>query len=145
MIMPYCDAGIHHRHFLSIQKIGATGILRGTGIPFQWANETRFYPDSLVNKEDLQLGLNDFGYPISLGKGNLTLGEGIALLADLQKMPFEKEKEAVKNNWNRWGLENFDLGRMVSRAELAVLLDKVIDPFGKKEIDLSGNFKMPGL
>jgi hypothetical protein len=141
MIMPYCDAGIHHPHFLSIQKIGATGILRGTGIPFQWANETRFYPDSLVNKTELVNGLKDFGFPVSLDEGNLTVGEAVILIAELEKNSGKNESEAIRNKWNKWGLQNFNPERYITRAELAVLLEKTIDPFHLKEIDYSGNLK----
>lgn len=60
MLMPYIDAGIHHPQFNSIQRIGATGILRGKGIPYKWANQTRFYPDSTLTEQELLDGLQSF-------------------------------------------------------------------------------------
>ncbi len=60
MIMPYIDAGIHHPQFKSIQRIGATGILKGKGIPFQWANQTWFYPDSTITEKTLLSDLIEF-------------------------------------------------------------------------------------
>jgi hypothetical protein len=45
-IMPYNDVKPDHPYFKSIQRVGATGILRGKPTPHAWANETWFYPDS---------------------------------------------------------------------------------------------------
>ncbi len=48
-LMPYIDVPFGHNHFESIQRIGVTGILKGKGIAYKWANQTWFYPDSVVN------------------------------------------------------------------------------------------------
>lgn len=52
-IMPYFDVPVSHPHFDAVQKIGATGILKGQGVPTGWANRTYFHPDSLVNRAEL--------------------------------------------------------------------------------------------
>lgn len=52
-IMPYFDVPVSHPHFEAVQKIGATGILKGQGVPTGWANRTYFHPDSLVNRTEL--------------------------------------------------------------------------------------------
>lgn len=52
-IMPYFDVSLSHPHFEAVQKIGATGILKGQGVPTGWANRTYFHPDSLVNRTEL--------------------------------------------------------------------------------------------
>ncbi len=41
-IMPYYDVSLSHNYFVAAQKIGATGILKGEGVPFSWANRTLF-------------------------------------------------------------------------------------------------------
>ena len=51
MLMPYIDVDPTHPNFTAIHKIGATGILRGKPIPYKWANQTWFYPDSLVESK----------------------------------------------------------------------------------------------
>ncbi|WP_037351767.1 FAD-dependent oxidoreductase [Sediminibacterium salmoneum] len=52
-IMPYFDVPVSHPHFEAVQRIGATGILKGQGVPTGWANRTYFHPDSLVNRAEL--------------------------------------------------------------------------------------------
>lgn len=140
LIMPYIDAGIHHPHFQSIQKIGATGILRGTGIPFQWANQTWFYPDSSVNTAALMQNLKDFGYAVSLKDRSLTVQDAVELVSTLEKLAGIKTETNVKANWAAWGLYHFNSNRNITRSELAVLLDKTIDPFQLKQPDHAGNF-----
>jgi hypothetical protein len=46
----------------------------------------------------------------------------------------------VQASWVSWGLRSFDLARPLKREELAVLLDKTIDPFNLFEVDHNGNF-----
>ncbi len=56
-LMPYYDVPPTHPQFEAIQRVGASGLLPGKGEPYQWANRTWFYPDSLVNIADLPAGV----------------------------------------------------------------------------------------
>ncbi len=154
MIMPYIDAGINHPHFKSIQKIGAAGILRGKGIPNKWANQTWFYPDSLVSVAALVENFQSFDYKIgSRGEEQLSIGDAADMIYTIAAIstrriknnaaifsPQEKFKKYVKENWMIWGLQNFNNDRKITRAELAVLLDKTIDPFWMRGVNYEGDF-----
>ena len=59
-IMPYIDVPFNHKQFVAIQKIGATGIMKGKGTPFKWANQTWFYPDSFMTVKELAEGLQPY-------------------------------------------------------------------------------------
>jgi hypothetical protein len=147
IIMPYIDGGILHPHFVAIQKIGATGILKGKGIPNAWANQTWFYPDSLVNTQQLQNDFKPFGKVVATGN-NLTISEAIKIVFNTKKQVLKgfsaaNEKlfaQQVTQKWTIWGLGNFDSSRPITRAELAVLLDNTIDPFHQKQINHTGDF-----
>lgn len=52
-IMPYIDCDPNHLAFEAVQKLGAMGILKGTGIPYKWANQTWIYPDSIIHNADI--------------------------------------------------------------------------------------------
>jgi FAD dependent oxidoreductase len=153
MIMPYIDAGINHPHFRSIQKIGATGILRGKGIPYKWANQTWFYPDSLVLVSALTEDIKSFEYTVSLRGEYLTVGDAADFVYSITMISKEriknkgvifssqeKFKKYVKENRSLWGLANFNSDRKITRAELSVLLDKTIDPFWIRGVNYDGNF-----
>ncbi len=61
-LMPYIDVPKEHPHFDAIQRIGATGILRGAGIPYTWANQTWFYPQRPLSEYEFTQGLLSY-YP----------------------------------------------------------------------------------
>jgi hypothetical protein len=60
--MPYLDVSPSDKHFNAVQKIGATGILKGKGLTYKWANQTWFYPNKVLSEYDLLDGLRSV-YP----------------------------------------------------------------------------------
>jgi hypothetical protein len=71
-IMPYYDVKPTNQYFTPIQKIGATGILKGTGQPNAWANRTWFYPDSTIEASTFIKDFNDC-IPLAFTTGNSLL------------------------------------------------------------------------
>lgn len=148
LIMPYLDAGIHHPNFQSIQKIGATGILKGKGVPFQWANQTWFYPDSTVDAASFASDFSAFGKAVTNDGTQLTIADAIATIFNTEKQQLHgfssTDKiiftKTIAAKWAGWNLQNFDANRTITRAELAVLLDRTIDPFNMKPVDHKGDF-----
>jgi hypothetical protein len=156
-IMPYIDIQPGHPHFEAIQKIGATGILKGKGIPFKWANQTWFYPDSVVMTKNLMNDLQSFSKIVYKTESeHLSIKDAINIVHQLSKtfeVNIRKTKDAdqllnsrnlvgfVRQNWSKWGLKNYDITRKITRSELAVLLNNSIDPFTLQQVDHKGYFK----
>jgi hypothetical protein len=153
-IMPYIDAGIHHPQFEAIQKIGATGLLRGKGIPYQWANQTWFYPDSTVQAALFIKHYNEFDStnfkPIA---ALLTIQDALAIIYQSGKklriklagnktgsIRFVDFQKYIQSHWKHWGLDNYQVERPLLRKELAVLFNNTIDPFTRKQVDWEGRF-----
>ena len=136
-IQPFVDIKTSHPSFISIQKVGACGILKGTGINIGWENKTLFYPEKKLEKDDLD-GLKDYYdlalYPFpektsieNVFKWIKRVDEKISLnLQDLDK------------EWKRLGLKNYLLKRNINKAEFAVLIDNFLDPFYRFNIDYNG-------
>lgn len=150
-LLPYIDIQLEDPHFMAIQRIGATGILRGTGIPFQWANQTWFYPDSLVQGEELKRNLKsyDLTFFIEL-KEDVMIEDAIRLsfaLMEHQKMnnrniDFAEFSTEVEKDWEPvFQLSNFNLQRGITRRELAVFLDHINTLFQTQKIDFYGHWK----
>ncbi len=139
-IMPYYDVKPSHPHFTAIQKIGATGILRGKGEPYQWANRTWFYPDSPVVSKTFADHFRPFADVNTNAGEYLTVGDAITVVQQFNRISNESLTVYIEKNWQQWGLQHFEKARTISRAELAVLLDKTIDPFHMKPVDHEGNF-----
>jgi hypothetical protein len=140
-LMPYIDVTPANPHFEAIQKIGATGILRGTGIPYKWANQTWFYPDSLIETSVFIKDVNEFeklnsSFIRSIPQGKLKIRDAYNIIKEMKKNISVENVEAA---WANWGLQNFDENRYIMRYELAVMLNKLVDPFSKK-IDYNGIF-----
>lgn len=150
-LMPYYDVKPTDPHFTSIQRIGATGMLKGKGIPFQWANQTWFYPDSaIISATFLKDWKEVTGMEINSTENKLIIGEALKYAylaaANNPKAPFHGYKseqqflEAVAREWSNWALKDFDVNRTITRRELSVMLDHTIDPFHSMPVDHHGKF-----
>ncbi len=144
-IMPYLDVLYNHPHFSSIQKIGATGILRGTGIPYKWANQTWFYPDSTI---EITTFLKDFNLyqPLVFKTKNkwltiINLFEIIALQQSWLKKDFVETIARLQKSWTDAGLKELDLNRSIKRFEAAVMINKWLKPFETSAVNHLGNFR----
>lgn len=133
-IMPYQDVSPDDPSFESIQKIGATGILKGEGIPFKWANKTLFYPDSIVAVKPLLKDLAS--YDARLVNFNITEEQ---LTAESLLSLFNQILEKLEIN-PRIETKIQPTELLISRKELAKHLDEFLNPFDLKPVNLQGEF-----
>ena len=153
-IMPYYDVSLSHNYFVAAQKIGATGILKGEGVPFSWANRTLFHPDSLVNRFALIKDLADFYLLPSTNKTHLTLLEAIDIIIEIAKKNNLQQKQStwnfnnkkmlsdqIQNAWKQWKFGSFKTDMALTRIQFAQLFDATINPFELQQIDHNGKIK----
>lgn len=143
-LMPYLDLPPGDAHFKAIQRIGATGILKGKGMNSGWKNETWFMADSLVQTSELSRGLLEFDsrFNVFFKEEKLTIKAAFGLISDLGKRcrkPVDLSPD-MQTDWNACGLDNFDPGRYITKKEISVLLDRFIDPFRLKDVDHTGKY-----
>jgi len=158
-IMPYFDVPLSHPHFEAVQKIGATGILKGQGVPTGWANRTYFHPDSLVKRNELVNDLVPY-YPIKNNQQkNIRLSEAIDLIIQMAvdnkfvdtnqlkisasnyKWNFQNKAlltQQIQQAWVFWKLGYFNINMQLTRLEFAVLFNATIDPFNLKQVNHQG-------
>ncbi len=154
-LMPYADVHSSDPHFTAIQRVGATGLLRGKGQPNAWANRTWFYPDSTLLVEQFLQGIPAEMLSSSQSKQEdlavpLTIEQSLYWIAQLRQqaartakssMPLwepQKLQELSQANWQQWRLSDFNLQRAITRRELAVLLDALFDPFSTYAVNHQG-------
>ena len=135
-IMPYLDLPKDHRHFKAVQRIGATGILRGEGRNVGWANQTWFRTEDPLLAEEI-FHEEFHNVPLGLGKGPVKVGELFSVLKGLG-LPVNPD---IASWWNSLGLENYDEGRVITRLEAAVVIDAAVDPFWMFGVDYEGNLR----
>ena len=152
-LLPYLDVPPSHPQFARIQRVGATGILKGRGLPHRWANQTWFYPDFPIDAASLQKGLAEFepaGVAAADGRP-LTVAEAAAMVIDYRTALLKKdqarfatlEKAKARSGselWSALSLGAWTPERLATRAEVAALVDELLDPFTLKPIDHRGRF-----
>lgn len=126
-LLPLFDIKPDEEGFVELQKIAATGILKTEGEPYKWANRTWIYPDKTMSEKELSEGLNSFNPFVAISTSDKEITE---------KRLFEYMIQA--------GAANIDMPelsqRVLNRKEIAMLLDKYLNPFDK-EIDFNGFYK----
>jgi FAD dependent oxidoreductase len=149
-LMPFSDVKITDPAWEAVQRVGLTGILKGTGKPEGWANKMFFYPDSLIKGSELRTALVLF---FKQNPGYLPHGEEQTIKEVFNKLKGIKSSwwkegfnqihkpEDLASYWKAWGLNNFNPDRFVTRRELAVWLDNYFLLFNKEQkIEHNGNF-----
>jgi hypothetical protein len=141
-LMPFIDVKPGDASFKVIQKIGATGILKGTGLSYKWANQTWFYPQLPVSEWDLVNGLKDFYPPFEElhPSGNLVTAD---FLARAIKAIGKKEVSAgqILSYLEQNEFPGLTANSILTRSMTAYVLDRFLDPFNTA-IDFTGKIKI---
>ena len=131
-IQPYLDVEKDNPFFKVYQRIGSTGILRGTGINVGWSNQSWFYPEDLVDLNLLYTDISSFvdmkQYPLN----STSIGD---IKSWIEKI--SNETVDLLGTWSKLKLKNYDVNRKINRGELAVIIDHYINPF-QKNINFKG-------
>ncbi|MBE0673868.1 MAG: FAD-dependent oxidoreductase [Bacteroidales bacterium] len=142
-LLPYLDLPRDHEWFKTLQRLGSTGIMKGTGVSQGWSNQTFFRADEVTLSSDLE-GLKDI-YPLTefeSGKGPLSVQQVVDLIrltARLNSIGIDEAglSEALAMIF-RDGANAVD--RPALRGETALLIDRALDPFNNREVNLKGEF-----
>lgn len=145
-LLPYLDVEVGSPLFKPYQRIGSTGILKGVGKNVDWENETWLRAnDPLVISE--LTGIEEL-YPGAMelwgkNEGNVTLKEALDWVGKVAMLAYGEDKtissEEVRQLWQQHGWSQPDLNKKVTRGEIALLLDQVMDPFNRIFVDIQGN------
>jgi hypothetical protein len=139
-LAPLVDVPGTDKHWESIQKVSATGILRTKGVAQGWANKTYFMPDSTVGYAELASGLtNVYGIKNvqldSSKAGAVTVADAGAAVQALSGKNLASEALWQSLNLGAWQPAN-----AITRRQMAVLLDKALNPFARP-VDWKGNYE----
>jgi hypothetical protein len=143
-LMPYLDYPKEHSWFKALQRIGSTGAMKGIGKNVDWSNQTWFRADTLLLASELN-GLSDL-YPAYAGTSEnhpISIAQALAIVDSIvgsegREVNDEKMDAALSQIFHS---SPADSNRFITRGEMAVLLDLLIDPFHTKEVDVFGNYK----
>ncbi len=130
-LMPYIDVPVTDFHFSDIQQIGATGIIKGVGVPYKWANQTWFYPEWPVSEFELLDGLRPW-YP-QLAQRRDASGMRLRppyLLSLLSAVRPGLTQTELTTVWQEAGFGDvLPDHHAFNRLEAAVLVNRLLRPF----------------
>jgi hypothetical protein len=137
--MPYIDVTADHPQFESIQRVGATGILKGSGVPYKWANQTWFYLEDNISEYDLIKGLRSYYFDqlqsVTASGEKVSTGFLVEVVAKIKDQKMETIIKSLTGNST-----DFDPDKILNRAEIAHMIDKLLNPFAIP-IDFDGKIK----
>ena len=138
-LMPLYDVSPEDRDFQQIQRVTSCGILKVSGEPYQWANRTWFHPDSVISVHEFIQGLGTFNNAIkdTCEQKILTIGNASDIASSLLARDVSKEAESILIK--RTG-KSFNHDTPLTKRELAVLFDKLFNPFNR-EIGFDGKYR----
>ncbi len=131
-LMPFIDVKPTDKNFGAIQRIGATGILKGRGMAYKWANQTWFYPHHAISEYDLVNGLKTYYPQLAEFPGSGKDMDAGFFVEVLQMINKNIVKEKIFKELGK------DASTLMNREEVAVAVDKYLNPFAY-EIDVNGN------
>lgn len=136
-LLPYLDRQREDADFAALQRIGSTGILRGVGKNVEWSNQTWFRADTVLIGTELE-GIREV-YPnltFDLKAEPMMMEDAVALIENVATAE-NLTKTTVEQAAAKYNI-NIEEQRPVSRGEMAVLIDEVLDPFSNKKVNLQG-------
>ncbi len=133
-LVPSYDVSPKHPHFKAIQKMASIGLLLGKGEPYAWANRTWYYPDEVMEVEDLKKGLMELGLEEKdWSKVDLKVAVQVANMLSSKQFAFEEAAEILEK-------ENIKLEQAtpLTRGEFAKVIDLLAHPFESIPVNHQG-------
>ncbi len=155
-IMPYLDVKPDDVYWEAIQKIGATGILKGEGKSEGWTNKTYFYPDSTIGHDEFTSAVNNFIPCLSVYDTTimrpLKIKEAWDMLVKLQHVIRLKKKiehawppifkDEQKTVWEKFFLKAYPGDNVtITRKQIAILMNNLATHPFLMEVDFHGKVK----
>ena len=144
-LLPYLDVPKEHPRFKVYQRIGATGILKGTGMNVGWENQTWFFPDKDLSQDDMDHALSvlrqfkNVETPKSLKNSDmLEWFDSIRGIFNFEEIVSNVDKRITK--LYKITNENIAAHEVMKRGDFAELMDANLDPFQIFSLDINGNY-----
>lgn len=139
-LMPYYDVPPTHPNWEAIQRVGATGILKGVGESVNWSNRTWFYPDSTISTNEFLKGLKEFEPKFKhkdvSEQRKMNLAEFEAILSQFKEF-LSSIKSPLVQTISIKNVSSDKQNSPISRSEIAVRLTGLME----KEVDFEGKYK----
>ena len=140
-LMPFVDVKVADTNWLAIQKIGITGTLKA-----EFSNNQAFFrPAKEVTYAEIKQPIKDYYYKAQIWfddhrEGPINLKTLVNLISYVGNKAEDATLKTIKTNWNKsYGFTStFDLDRVLTRREFAVVITQFLKPFDDVNIGKNG-------
>lgn len=133
-LLPYLDVERGDPLFLPLQRMGATGIIRGEGLTRGWSNETWVHPEQPVTAAEVRRLYEYFGVAVPSLPAHI-VGHDVKYAVEVIAQKLRVVHVPL--------LQGYDGDAPMSRGQFACWVDQVLDPFGRIAVDHYGKSSVP--
>jgi len=140
-LMPFDDVKEIDSNWLAIQKIGVTGVLKAE----IKQNKAYFNPEKVVTYDEIKQPFKDYYYKAQIWFDDhqltpINLENTIAMLCYVGNKSVEATKTELQKKWskNYRFSSQYDLKKILSRREFAVIINDYLKPFDVINVDKTG-------
>ncbi|MCX2573784.1 hypothetical protein [Pedobacter sandarakinus] len=140
-LVPFQDVNLADSNWLAIQKIGNTGLLKGDVKD----GKLFFNPAQAVSYNEIKQPIKDYYYKAQIWFDDhqnvpINLENTISLVSYVGNKAIDATRLELEKKWKKnYGFStSFDLKRVLSRREFAVIINEYLKPFDVVNVDKSG-------
>ncbi|TCD13987.1 hypothetical protein EZ456_24845 [Pedobacter psychrodurus] len=140
-LMPFEDVKVIDSNWLAIQKIGITGILKAE----IKQDKAYFNPEKEVTYDEIKQPIKDYYYKAQIWLDDhqntpINLENTIALVCYVGNKSIDATKAELQKKWNKnyRFASKYDLKKVLTRREFAVIINEYLKPFDDVNVDKTG-------
>ena len=140
-LIPFQDIKATDSNWLAIQKVGITGILKAE----IKQGKAYFDPEKQVNYDEIKQPIKDYYYKAQIWFDDhnnvpINLENTIAMVCYVGNKSIDATKAELLKKWNKnYKLTSkYDLKKVLTRREFAVIINEYLKPFDDVNVDKTG-------
>jgi len=140
-LMPFEDIKVIDSNWLAIQKVGITGIIKAE----IRQGKAYFNPEEEVSYDEIKQPIKDYYYKAQIWFDDhqnipINLENTIAMVCYVGNKSVEATKTELQKKWNKTYkfTSKYDLKKVLSRREFAVIINEYLKPFDDVNVDKTG-------
>ncbi|WP_029278107.1 hypothetical protein [Pedobacter borealis] len=140
-LMPFEDVKAIDSNWLAIQKVGITGIIKAE----IKQNKAYFNPEKDVTYDEIKQPIKDYYYKAQIWFDDhqhipINLENTIAMVCYVGNKSVEAIKTELQKKWNKnyKFTSKYDLKKVLTRREFAVIINEYLKPFDDVNVDKTG-------
>ena len=140
-LMPFEDVKSIDSNWLAIQKVGITGIIKAE----IKQDKAYFNPEKDVTYDEIKQPIKDYYYKAQIWFDDhqhipINLENTIAMVCYVGNKSVEAIKTELQKKWNKnyKFTSKYDLKKVLSRREFAVIINEYLKPFDDVNVDKTG-------